>query len=87
MVKTAPILIEFGDGDIGLNVGKFDDGLWGVALINGEPVEIGVDRFEEFKDLPPSGYVRFKNVESLDAVINCLQRVRSYMQEEKSNDS
>ena len=87
MVKFGPVLIEFGDGDIGLDVGMFDDGAWGIALVNGEPGEIGVNRFEEFKDLPKSGYIRFKNVESLDCVINTLQRVRSLMQEEKSNDS
>lgn len=88
MVKYAPILIEFGYGDVGLEVADFGDDGCGLVLHNGEPGEIGPNRYEEFEAIPPSGYITFKNIESLDCVINNLKIVRRLMKErDKSNVS
>lgn len=88
MVKYAPILIEFGYGDVGLEVADFGDDGCGLILHNGEPGAIGPNRYEEFQELPPSGYMTFKNVESLDCVINTLKKVKRLMtKKEKANEN
>lgn len=82
MIKHAPILIEFGDGDTGYQIGLTEEGEGCVALFNAEPGEIG----REIVGEPPEGsigaYIVFKNVKSLDCIIEGLTKLRDAMIEE-----
>lgn len=84
MIKHAPVLIEFGDGDTGSQLGLTEDGEGCVALFNAEPGEIG----REYEDEPPEGsigaYMVFKNVKCLTCVIQWLQKLRDIMRDEET---
>lgn len=78
-IKHAPILIEFGDGDTGMQLGMTEEGGGCMALFNGEPGEIGRALSEEPRDDAIGAYIVFKNIKSLDAVIRNLHRLRDIM--------
>lgn len=87
MIKVAPVLIEFGDGDTGARMGLTDDGEGCMALFNGEPGEIGRTLSEEPKDKSIGAYIVFKNIESIEAVIRNFQRLRDLMATESTPTS
>lgn len=86
MIKMAPTLIEFGDGDTGYKMGITDEDYGLVTLYNTEPGEIGRPGEEE----PPveriGAYILFKNVKSLDCIIEGLTKMRDAMVEEGTEE-
>jgi hypothetical protein len=81
MIKMAPILIEFGDGDTGYKMGITDEYYGLVTLYNAEPGE---------KDPPENrtgAYIVFKNVKSLDCFIEDLVKMRDAMAAEGTDDA
>lgn len=79
MIKFAPTLIEFGDGDTGYHVGTTDEGYGCIALFNAEPGEIGRTTVGNPPEDKIGAYIVFKNVESLEAVTRNFQKLRDFM--------
>lgn len=79
MIKFAPVLIEFGDGDTGYQLGTTDEGYGCIALFNDEPGEIGRTTVGNPPEDKIGAYIVFKNVESLEAVTRNFQKLRDVM--------
>ena len=85
MIKHGPIVIEYGDGDIGSFINTTTDGIGYIALYNIEPQEIGT-LSPEPEEGSIGAYLAFKKVESLDVVIGALQELRDLMIKEGTDD-
>ena len=79
MIKFAPVLIEFGDGDTGYHLGTTDEGYGCIALFNAEPGEIGRTTVGNQPEDKIGAYIVFKNIESLEAVTRNFQKLRDFM--------
>ena len=83
MIKVAPVLIEFGDGDTRWCGGLTVEGDGCIALCNTEPGEIGRMLDDDFPMDRVGAYIVFKNTKSLDCFIESLKGLRDRMVEEK----
>lgn len=85
MIKHGPVVIEYGDGDIGSFINTTPDGIGYLGLFNTDPGKIG-----RLSPEPEEGsigaYIAFKKVESLDVVIGALQELRDLMVKEATDE-
>lgn len=79
MIKIAPILIEFGDGDTAFVTGLTEDGYGALELYNADSGELGRE-FDKPDDAIPAAYMIFKNLESIDLIIDALKLIRENME-------